>query len=304
LSMLATIFDKPSAVALGSFDGLHKGHTAVINSSLSFAARGLIPCVLLFDKHPQQILTGKAPAEILPVSLKINELEKMGVRHFMVSFEEVRNLTAREFVEEILIKKLDAKAVCCGYDYRFGHDGKGDAELLKELCAEFHLELKVTAAVNYKGEPVSSTRIRAAIEAGDIETANEMLGRAFSYNFEVVSGKRLGRRLGTPTINQQFPEGFVVPKYGVYISKAFVKDKWHVAVTDIGFRPTFESNTLRSETCILDFSGNLYGKNVEVGLLKYLRPEQKFTTLDGLSNQIKQDSLKAAEYFGNTEKIL
>lgn len=302
MPMLAKIFDKPSAVALGSFDGLHKGHTAVINSSLSFAARGLIPCVLLFDKHPQQVLTGKAPAEILSPSLKEKELEKMGVCHFTVAFEEVRNLTAREFVEEILIKKLDAKAICCGYDYRFGHDGAGDAELLKELCAEFHLELKVTAAVNYKGEPVSSTRIRAAVEAGDIETANEMLGRAFSYDFKVIGGKRLGRRLGTPTINQHFPEGFVVPKYGVYISKAYVDGFWHAAVTDIGFRPTFESNTLRSETCILGFSGDLYGKNVEVGLLKYLRPEQKFSSLNELSNQIKLDSQKAAEYFGAMKK--
>jgi len=237
--MLAKIFDNPRRLRSAASTGCTKGHTAVINSSLSYAARGLIPCVLLFDKHPQQVLTGKTPAEILSPSLKEKELEKMGVCHFTVAFEEVRNLTAREFVEEILIKKLDAKAICCGYDYRFGHDGAGDAELLKELCAEFHLELKVTAAVNYKGEPVSSTRIRAAVEAGDIETANEMLGRAFSYDFKVIGGKRLGRRLGTPTINQHFPEGFVVPNTGVYISKAYVDGFWHAAVDGYRLPPHF-----------------------------------------------------------------
>ncbi len=296
--MLSTIFDKPSAVALGTFDGLHKGHTAVINSTLSFAAAGgLIPCVLLFDNHPQLILTGKAPAEILPASLRIKELEKMGVRHFTVSFEEVQGLTAGEFVAEILINKLNAKAVCCGYDYRFGHDGAGDVELLKELCAKFQLELKINEAVNYKGEPVSSTRIRTAIESGDIEGANAMLGRTFSYDFEVVGGKKLGRQLGVPTINQGFPGGFVIPKHGVYVSQAVVDGCCHAAVTDIGCRPTFNECTLRSETCISEFSGDLYGQHIEVGLLKYLRPEEKFTTPQELREQITRDIQSAKEYF-------
>ena len=295
--MLSTIFDKPSAMALGTFDGLHKGHTAVISRAAEFRAQGLEPCVLLFDRHPQQILTGKAPAEILPASLRIKELEKMGVRHFTVSFEEVRSLSAREFVEEILMKKLDAKAVCCGYDYRFGHDGAGDAALLKKLGKELGLAVKVVSAVKYEGEPVSSTRIRTAVESGDIEAANAMLGRAFSYNFEVIGGKKLGRLLGVPTINQSFPEGFVIPKYGVYVSRAFADGCWHAAVTDIGFRPTFNESILRSETCISDFSGDLYGQHIEVGLLKYLRPEEKFASPQALRGQITRDIQSAKEYF-------
>lgn len=295
--MQATIFDRPSAVALGTFDGLHKGHMAVIGSTLSFLNEGLTPCVLLFDKHPQFVLSGKAPAEILPETLREKELEKTGVCPFTVSFEEVRNLTAREFVEEILVKKLNARAICCGYDYRFGHDGTGNAELLKEICSELKLKLKVSHPVNYKGNPISSTRIREAIGNGDMEAANDMLGRAFSYDFEVVGGEKLGRLLGTPTINQHFPEGFVIPKYGVYASKAYVDGFWHAAVTDIGLRPTFNADTLRSETCIMDFSGNLYGAKVEVGLLKYLRAEKKFSSADALSNQIKLDLVKAKGYF-------
>ena len=295
--MLSTIFNKPSAVALGTFDGLHTGHTAVIASAAAFKAQGLVPCVLLFDKHPQLVLTGKAPAEILPASLRKKELEKMGVRHFTISFEEVRGMTAAEFFEQILVNRMNAKAVCCGYDYRFGHDGAGDSALLKTLCEAFGLTLKVAAAVKFEGEPVSSTRIRAAIETGSIEAANAMLGRAFSYNFEVKGGKKLGRILGVPTINQNFPEGFVIPKSGVYVSKAFVDGAWHAAVTDIGVRPTFHETTLRSETCISDFSGDLYGRRVEVGLVKYLRAERKFPTAAELSEQIRRDIKQAEAYF-------
>jgi len=295
--MQATIFGQPSAVALGTFDGLHKGHLAVISSAVAFREEGLAPCVLLFDKHPQTVISGRAPAEILTDSLKKKALDKMGVCYFTVPFEDVRNLTAGEFFEDVLLKKMNARAVCCGYDYRFGHDGAGDAVLLKELCTASRIKCSITPAVSFAGEPISSTRIREAIVNGDVENANKMLGRAFSYNFEVAAGEKLGRLLGTPTINQHFPEGFVVPKNGVYISKALVEGSWHAAVTDIGMRPTFDSSELRSETCIMNFSGNLYGQQVEVGLLKYLRPEKKFSSLATLSRQIKLDIQKAAEYF-------
>lgn len=294
--MLSTIFDKPSAVALGTFDGLHKGHTAVINSALAFKAQGLTPCVLLFDKHPQQVLSGKAPVAILSESLRLKELDKMGVSHFVIPFEEVRKLTATEFLEEILIKRLNAKALCCGYDYRFGHDG-ADAVRLKSLCEDTELQCKVTHAVKFEGLPISSTRIRTAIENGDLEAANAMLGRAFSYDFEVVGGKKRGRKLGIPTINQNFPEGFVIPKVGVYVSGAIVDGSRHVSVTDIGFRPTFNGGSLRSETSIVDFSSDLYGSNIEVGLMKYLRAEQNFDSPQALIEQIKCDIQSAREYF-------
>ncbi|HZK39604.1 MAG TPA: bifunctional riboflavin kinase/FAD synthetase [Clostridia bacterium] len=294
--MLSTIFDKPSAVALGTFDGLHKGHTAVIDSALAFKAQGLTSCVLLFDKHPQEVLAGTAPLAILSESLRLKELDKMGVCHFVISFEDVRDLTAIEFLEEILIKRLNAKAVCCGYDYHFGHDG-ADATELKELCQAKKIECKVTHAVKFEGLPISSTRIRTAIKNGDLEAANAMLGRAFAYDFEVIDGKKRGRKLGIPTINQSFPQGFVIPKVGVYVSTAIVDGSRHASVTDIGFRPTFNGTTLRSETSIVDFSGDLYGDNIEVRLMKYLRAEKKFSSPQALVDQIKQDIQSAREYF-------
>lgn len=300
--MKATISANPSAVALGTFDGLHKGHTAVIRSALAFKAQGLTPCVLLFDKHPQLVLTGKAPVAILPESLRLKELDEMGVRHFSVPFEDVRHLTATEFFSEVLIKRLHAKAVCCGYDYRFGHDGEGNAALLKSLCEKSGLAYRVTQAVNFEDLPISSTRIRTAVESGDLEAASAMLGRDFSYNFEVVGGKKLGRKLGVPTINQNFPEGFVIPKAGVYISRALIDGVWHSSVTDIGFRPTFNGSSLRSETSIVDFSGDLYGRRIEVALMKYLRAERKFSSPRALKEQIARDIQAAREYFLEHEK--
>ena len=124
-----------------------------------------------------------------------------------------------------------------------------------------------------------------------------MLGRTFSYDFKVIGGKKLGRKLGSPTMNQNFTDGFVIPKYGVYISKAFVDGFWHSAVTNIGVCPTFGIDALRSETCISDFSGNLYGKHIEVGLIKFLRDEQKFASAEDLGKQMKIDIQKSKEYF-------
>lgn len=295
--MLQVLFDKPSAVALGNFDGLHKGHAAVINASLSYAKEGLVPLVLLFEPHPEQVIYGIAPAEIMTASLRTQELDRLGAGHITMPFTEIRSLPPRAFLEDILMKKLNARAVCCGYDYRFGYGGTGGVALLKELCPQLGLKISVVDAVYFNGSPISSTRIRAAVAAGEIEQANIMLGRAFSYDFEVVGGDRLGRLIGAPTINQLFPDGFAVPKQGVYASKTLVGDVLHASVTNIGVRPTIDGNILRSETCIADFSGDLYGRNVEVGLLKYIRAEAKFRSLKELSLQIETDMRQAVELF-------
>ena len=287
-----------TAVTLGSFDGLHKGHIAVIACAFEMQKKhGLLPLVLLFDKHPMLAISGKAPDKILQNSLRDELIAKTGAGKRIVPFREVRDMSCREFFEEILIGKLNAGGVCCGWNYRFGRNNEGGVEELRALCDEFGVMLKVTPPVDFGGSPVSSTRIRQAVESGDIALANAMLGREFRYKLTVVDGQHRGRLIGAPTINQRFDDGFVKPKKGVYASVTVVDGKEYPSVTNIGLRPSFENEDFRSETCILGFSGNLYGQEIEVKLLGYLRDEIKFNSMEELSAQIKTDAEKSEEIF-------
>ncbi len=287
-----------TAVTLGSFDGLHKGHIAVIACAFEMQKKhGLLPLVLLFDRHPMLTVSGKAPDMILQPLLRDELIAKTGAGKRIVPFREVRDMSCREFFEKILIGKLNAGGVCCGWNYRFGRNNEGGIEELKVLCEEFGVELKVTPPVDFDGSPVSSTRIRQAVENGDISLANEMLGREFRYKLTVVDGQHRGRLIGAPTINQRFEDGFVKPKKGVYASVTVVDGREYPSVTNIGLRPSFENEDFRSETCILGFSGNLYGQEIEVRLLEYLRDEIKFDTTSELSAQINSDAEKSGEIF-------
>jgi len=289
--------NKPCAVALGSFDGLHIGHQAVISAARSFQSAGLAVRVLSFFPHPQAVLSGQAPPELLTAEKRRQLLLQLGAEPLTLDFSAIKNLPPAVFLEEILVRQLGARALCCGYNYHFGSGGQADAAALAALCEAPGLRLAVSEAVTYGGAPVSATRIRACIAEGDIPRANAMLGRAFSYDFPVVSGDRRGRLLGAPTINQLFPEAFIVPRRGVYASRTFVENSWYASVTNIGSRPTFAAEDLRSETCILGFSGDLYGQNIEVALLDYLRPEQKFASVEALKVQIAADARQAEAQF-------
>jgi len=287
-----------TAVALGSFDGLHKGHKSVLACALSYGERGLVPCALLFASHPLLSLTGSAPEEILQPHIRSKMLADMGVEEKRIDFADVMNLTAEEFFESIILGKLNAGAVCCGENFRFGKGGKGDVALLKELCEKAGVEITVAPTVSCNGEPVSSTRIRKAIKEGDIKSANEMLGYEFGYEAVVKTGYRRGRLMGAPTINQYFDRGFIVPKNGVYACKVNIYGKNYAGVANIGLRPSFENEDLRSETCILGFDGDLYGEIIKVDLLEFLREEIKFPDIELLKEQIKKDAARAEEIFG------
>jgi len=290
--------DKKTAVTLGSFDGLHRGHMSVIACALELQKEhGLLPLVLLFDRHPMLAIAGKAPDMILQPALRDELIAQTGAGKRIVPFREVRDMSCREFFEKILIGKLNAGGVCCGWNYRFGKNNEGGIQELKALCEEYGLKLKITPPINYKGEPISSTRIRQAVENGEIELANVMLGREFRYRLTVVDGQHRGRLIGAPTINQRFDSGFVRPKKGVYASATVVDGREYPSVTNIGLRPSFENEDFRSETCILGFSGNLYGQEIEVKLSAYLRDEIKFSSMEKLSEQIRKDAEKSEEIF-------
>ncbi|MBQ6264572.1 MAG: bifunctional riboflavin kinase/FAD synthetase [Clostridia bacterium] len=285
-----------TAVALGSFDGLHKGHTAVIASALSMRASGLFPVVLLFDEHPQKIL-GTAPDEILQKHLRRKLLENMGIEIVDISFSSICKMTAEDFFKDILLNELNAGALCCGENYRFGAGGKGNCAVLEDLCRKSGTILRVSESVMSDGEPVSSTRIRTAIKKGDIISANTMLGRPFFYDGEVTHGDRRGRKMGFPTANQFFEEGFIVPDFGVYASTVRVGETEYCGITNIGVRPTFGKSVPRSETHIENFSDDIYGENIEIRLFDKIRDETKFSSMEELARQIKNDSETAKRIF-------
>ena len=289
---------RKTAVALGSFDGLHRGHMSVIACTADFEREcGLSPHVLLFDTHPMLVIKGTAPDKILQESLRDEILSESGVETTVIPFIYIKDMTCREFFEEILVGRLNAGAVCCGWNYRFGKGGEGDCGTLRALCEEYGIMLKIVPHVDFDGEPISSTRIRKAVENGDIPLANEMLGREFRYKSTVVSGHQRGRLIGAPTINQHFDKNFVLPKKGVYASITVVEGKEYPSVTNIGLRPSFENEDFRSETCILGFAGDLYGQDIEVRLAEYLRDEIKFDSMEKLSAQIEKDAEKSKEIF-------
>ena len=290
---------KQQVLALGNFDGLHRGHMAVLQTALDCAAaRALRPAVLLFDRHPREVLTGVRPPMLMTENEKRRRLERLGFSVEIISFEQVQRLSPAAFLE--LLRALFSPSVlCCGNNYRFGAKAAGSVETLRALCPALHMEVRVAPDVLFEGEPISSTRIRALLEAGSVESANRMLGRPYSYTLCVIDGDKRGHRLGFPTANQCFPTDFVQPLYGVYASKVCLNQKWYPAVTNIGVRPTIGTPDCRSETYILGYDGDLYGQPLEVHLLRFLRRETDFGSLDALKAQIAADAKKAKDVFEN-----
>ncbi len=286
-----------TAVALGTFDGLHTGHKAVIACTLSKKERGLIPFVMLFDSHPLLTLTGSSPASILQDDLREERIREMGAQIKYISFSEISDYSAEEFFDKIIVGRFNARAVCCGENYTFGKGGKGDCRLLASMCAERNMEFDKIPLVRCDFRPVSSSRIREEIVKGNIAKANEMLGCEFAYRSVVKSGFHRGHLIGAPTGNQYFPDCFCIPKYGVYASAAVFDGREYPAVTNIGVRPTFENSDLRSETCIIGFEGNLYGKSIEIRLIDRIRDEKKFNSAEELGRQINIDAQKSARIF-------
>ena len=280
---------EPCSLALGSFDGLHRGHMAVIRASLenTFSNRA---GVLTFFGSPQgspALLTAEEKAEILR--------EKNISQLYFLEFSEVKNISAEEFFWEVLQKRCKAKKLCCGEDFRFGRGAKGDVFLLRSLCEEAGSELVVLPAVKENGEKISSTRIRAAVQAGDIPTANRLLGRPFGFRAEVIHGNHLGRELGFPTVNQPLPENFAVPPFGVYVSRVEIDGVLYYGVTNVGKKPTVGSDRVLAETWIMDFSGDLYTKRIRLSLLQFLRPERKFDSLEDLRAEVLKNGEQARE---------
>lgn len=294
--------EKPTFVAIGCFDGVHLAHRQILKMVTAGKETGLIPAVFTFDSDPDTAPKG-APL-LLPTDEKLRLFEKLGIEIvFLLPFAAVRDMTAEAFVAEVLQGRCHAGQVCCGYNFHFGKGGSADSDCLRSLCAAQGLGVTVVSELDIGGQPVSSTRIRQLIQDGQIHEANDLLGRPFSFAYPVAHGRKLGRKLGFPTMNQYLREDFVKPKNGVYCSETVVDGVPYPSVTNIGLKPTVGGETtVSAETWIQNFSGDLYGRTIAVTLFHFLRGEEKFPSLTALTAQIKTDRDQAMAWYEKNRK--
>ena len=291
--------NKPSAVALGCFDGLHKGHLEIIGNAINEAKKSSLVSVVWSFNSPPKNFFAKSEAEKIALITPINEkkriIRSLGADIFIgVEFNKrIAELSPEDFFEEILIKGLCAKHIFCGFNYRFGKNGSGNTALLQKLCDNKGIKLSVIDEIKLDGQTVSSSAIRAFLANGDIKSAQKMLGRPYSLRSKVKDGQHLGRKLGFPTINQDLPSKIPLLKNGVYLTKIKISKRTEYGITNIGMRPTVKDSRLICETHIFDFSSDLYGKHVTVEFIDFIRQEKKFDSLDDLSAQVKKDIEKA-----------
>ncbi|MBQ9133542.1 MAG: riboflavin biosynthesis protein RibF [Clostridia bacterium] len=294
---LARADDCPNAgtgVALGMFDGVHMGHRRIITAAKNKSTElGISTSVLLFSSSPH------GACELLPLCDRLHEMEKLGVHFaYVYDFEELRDKTPEAFVCDALRDTLHARAVFAGYNYHFGRAAAGDPAALMRLCAENGIECGITERVEALGDAVSSSRIRALLRAGDIETANALLTYPYYLRAPVLHGKALGRRLGLPTINQVLGDAHAPMAHGIYYTKTIVDGCAYLSVSNLGVRPTVEqTECVNVETHILDFDGDLYGKTVTVEFYGKGRGEIQFADVAALREEIARDCERARAYF-------
>jgi riboflavin kinase/FMN adenylyltransferase len=289
-------------VAIGVFDGVHLGHQQVIRQTISDARQHEAFSVLVtFDCHPNSVVApDRIPPLIYPLSKKLRVIESMGIETtFLIHFDkDFSQIPAEEFIRGLARDFKNIHSVCVGSNFTFGHKRQGNVEFLKKLGDELKFTVHGLAAISLDGERVSSTRIRDAIGNGNLDAASQMLGRTYSLVGKIIKGDKVGRQLGFPTANLDFA-GLVLPPNGVYAAHAEVAGQTYRAAVNIGVRPTMKSSTprLHVEAHLLDFAGEIYGKEMELTFVEKLRDEQKFSSPDTLKEQIAKDIEVARKFF-------
>ena len=281
-------------VALGFFDGVHLGHQALLRQCVRLARENdALPAAITFDAHPQSLFSESTPPLISTVSDRMRLLAGYGIEKVYTYpvTEKVMSTNWRDFLEQLICG--GAAGFVCGNDFRFGHRGEGSAETLTDFCAERSLPCVIVSQQLLGGIRISSTHIRKLLGEGRMDEAVRFLGHPHVLTGKVVTGRQLGRTIGIPTANILIPENLLVPKLGVYACTCRLDEKNLVAVTNIGSRPTVEGHQVRAESWILDFDGDLYGKELTLSFHKFLRLERKFENLEELKAQIQKDAAEA-----------
>lgn len=292
-----------TVIALGFFDGVHRGHGALLQKTAERArALGAVPAAFTFDRPPKEVVTGKR------VYLINSNRDRQGLMERLYAIEKVifapfdqamMTMPWEDFLTKLLVSHCGAVHLVAGHDYRFGHKNAGDVRLLQEKCAQLGVGCDIIPQVTLDGITVSSTYIRTLVESGDMERAAEFLGHRHCLSRTVQHGQRIGRTIGIPTVNLSVPENVLPPAHGVYITEVFLPDGRHFpGVTNVGTRPTVsDSPALSVETFLLGFDGDLYGQEIRLEFCRRLRGERKFDSLEELRDEIRRNIHQTEEYF-------
>lgn len=281
-----------SAVTLGKFDGIHKGHQKLMRKILEKKAQGLQSVVFTFGQMPGTVFLGNKGRTILTKTERQRHLEQMGIDYMIECpfVPEIISMEPENFIREVLVGQLHAKYIAVGPDFRYGHQRKGDDELLKKMSRTYGYEVEVFEKECLKGQEISSTYVRKMLEAGEIETVEQLLGYPYYVSGLIVRGHQIGRTIGIPTINILPDEEKMLPPNGVYFTRTMIEGKQVFGITNIGVKPTVSGNEAKGiETHLLDFDGDLYGRNLTVEFYAFERPEQKFDSLELLKLQLADD---------------
>jgi riboflavin kinase/FMN adenylyltransferase len=294
-------------IALGFFDGVHLGHGALLRQVAQRARQlGAVPAAVTFAAHPEAVILGRSAPLLTTPEQRAELMRRLyGIQDVIVApFDDaLMHMPWRDFVTDFLLERCGAVHLVAGHDFHFGYKGEGNPERLKQLCTPLGVDCDIIPPVALDGITVSSTYIRTLVAQGEMERAADFLGHPYTLTDQVRHGKKLGSRLGFPTVNLRLPPDSVTPAFGVYATQVWVDGEGFSAVTNVGVRPTLnDGDAVTVEAFLLDFQGSLYGKTVRLDFFRHLRPERKFETLDALRAQVMADADSVGRYFNMNSK--
>jgi riboflavin kinase/FMN adenylyltransferase len=294
--------DSPTSATIGNFDGVHIGHKRILSAVKETAGKkGLSSCVITFHPHPQKVLQNIDIPLLMPIRERLRLLEQEGI-DFVACYtftKDMSKITAKDFISEILVGRLKIKHLIIGPDFAFGRKREGNAELLKAMGQAYDFETTVVGPVFIDNEIVSSSAIRNFLREGDTKRAARFLGYFYYIEGDVTEGEKRGRRIGYPTANLS-TDWDMLPKTGVYATRAYIDGDKLDSITNIGYRPTFGNNKLLIETHIFDFNSDIYGKRLRLEFIERIRDEKRFESVGALVAEIGMDVEKVKDVLKNT----
>lgn len=299
--------DNGTAITLGKFDGLHRGHETLIERVIAHQNEdGVDSVVFAFDMGPLYETLGKKKENLITNEERVKRLD--GRVDYLVEcpfVESVSKMEAEIFIKEILVKQFHAKYIVVGTDFHFGYRKKGDSKMLQKYSREYGYQVEVIEKKCYKGREISSTYIKEEVKKGNMSLVETLLGYPYAFAGEVQHGRRLGRKLGFPTMNLPAAEEKILPPKGVYVSSVCLDGKCYGGISNVGCKPTVsEKEQIGIETFLFDYSGDSYGAEIEVRLHEYVRPEQKFASVEELRKEVERDIVYGKNWFPQNYKFL